>query len=407
MTERLAVTTWLLAIALFPAGRLAELPMLAAALAGLWLAVRGRIDLGAWPVRAASVVFAAYWLPELASAFDSVMPARSWREVAVDLRYLPMLVFWATGIRSEASRRLALTGVAAVALLWLMDGLLQATTGWSLGGPIEADRLSGLFGAEDLKLGPALAVLAPFVLAWQRTHTAVWRALTAVGLLTIVLLAGTRSAWITLLVGLGVLAWQWWGPKRAALAVTSSLVCMIAMGSVAWMYSDSFAARMDRTWHALRGDRAALDHALAGRLPIWSTALAMTAEHPLNGVGVRAFRHAYASHADTDDPWIEFQPEGGAAHAHQIVLEVLSETGAVGLACWLAALTWLVRSRPRGDVRQDPAAAALIAMLFPLNTHYAFFSSAWGGFMLCLVAFWLSQQVVRHTTMPHPAPDDA
>ena len=47
MTERLAVTTWLLAIGLFPAGRLSEVPMLAAALAGIWLLYRGRIDVAA------------------------------------------------------------------------------------------------------------------------------------------------------------------------------------------------------------------------------------------------------------------------------------------------------------------------------------------------------------------------
>ena len=407
MTERLAVTTWLLAIGLFPAGRLSEVPMLAAALAGIWLLYRGRIDVRSWQVRAAGVVFAGYWLPELLSAFDSVAPAKSWSEVALDLRYLPMLAFWSARIQSEAARRLTLTGASAVALLWLIDGLLQATTGWSLGGPVDADRLSGLFGADDLKLGPALAVLAPFVLAWQRGMAVPLRALTAAALMAIILLAGTRSAWITLLVGVGALAWQWWGARRAAMAMLLCAGVMTALGAGAWMTSASFASRMDRTLVALGGDRAALDFALAGRLPIWDTALSMAGAHPMNGVGVRAFRYAYADYAEPGDPWIGFQSEGGAGHAHQVVLELLSETGVLGLACWIAALVWVLRTRPPRGSPQDPAAAALIAMLFPLNTHYAFYSSAWGGFMLCLLALWLSQRPRQRIETAGPVRDVA
>ena len=48
--------------------------------------------------------------------------------------------------------------------LWCVDAWLQAFTGWSLGGHAEAERISGIFGADNLKLGPTLAVLSPFAL---------------------------------------------------------------------------------------------------------------------------------------------------------------------------------------------------------------------------------------------------
>ena len=65
------------------------------------------------------------------------------------------------------------------------------------------------------------------------------------------------------------------------------------------------------------------------------------AQHPINGVGARGFRQAFpACDPDPDDAaaW----GEGPALHAHQIVLEVLSETGGFGLLLWLAgvALAW-------------------------------------------------------------------
>ena len=42
------------------------------------------------------------------------------------------------------------------------------------------------------------------------------------------------------------------------------------------------------------------------------------------------------------------------------------------------------RLRVGGDLR------ALLAMLFPLNTHYAIYSSVWGGLMLLLLAIWIA-----------------
>ena len=47
-----------------------------------------------------------------------------------------------------------------------MDGMLQVLTGFSLGGAMTEDRLSGIFGSDNLKLGLVLAALSPFTLDW-------------------------------------------------------------------------------------------------------------------------------------------------------------------------------------------------------------------------------------------------
>src|SRR5690606_14168844 len=88
---------WVLVfVALWPAPGYAEGVLALGALAGLArLAAsrfRGGIALLSGPAWAlTSVLFFAYWLPQLVSALDAVDQGRALREAAVDLRYLPFL----------------------------------------------------------------------------------------------------------------------------------------------------------------------------------------------------------------------------------------------------------------------------------------------------------------------------
>lgn len=393
MAER---SGWLLiaAFVLLPFGRAVELPMLLAAILGVVAVVRGARPWREPAGRLAAVLFLGYWLPELLSAFDAVAPKRSWTEVAADLRYLPMLWCFAIGLREPAMRRRVDLALAVVLAVWLLDALLQAATGWSLGGAAEADRLSGIFGADHLKLGAMVAVLSPFLLLATGERSRWLSALALLALLVVVLLAGTRAAWIMLAVVLLTLGLSLWGWRRSALLLLACGLLGTLFGAIAYRQSPSFAARIERSAAVLSGDRAGLDHALAFRLPIWETSAAMIVAHPLNGVGVRGFRVDYAEHAAPDDPWLGFDGEHGAAHSHNLVLEVLSETGLLGLACWLLASVAACRawfaSLPSARRAALPTAAALLAMLFPLNTHYAIYSSVWGGLMLLLLAIWIA-----------------
>jgi O-antigen ligase len=138
----------------------------------------------------------------------------------------------------------------------------------------------------------------------------------------------------------------------------------------------------------LRGTTSALDAASAGRISIWRTALAMVHAHPLTGVGVRGFRYAYPHYAAPGDTFVDTASDTGASHAHQIVLEIASETGIAGLLFWIAgawiALRAWARADPPARVRARAPALALVAMCFPVNTHLAFYSAWWG-----LLFWWL------------------
>ncbi len=386
-----AVTLIALVPALLPFSRAAELPIVIGAAIGIYALLRDRARLlGDVSARAMGMALGLYVLAACISAIDAVDAEKSWSTSLASLR----LLFFALGIRwllidHAPDSRLAWAAALPVAL-WAVDGAAQAFFGVSLGGPLNADRLSGIFGADDLKLGPLLPALAPLLLwplltrAFQKsTPLRVTIVISAYLLLAlVVLLAGARAGWVSfLLVTLLMVRQVTQHSMRLGLGFASAaLIAMTLIGIGAYSVSDHFKARVDRTLAFRSGDA---NTALAGRLPIWRTATTMIAANPINGVGVRSFRFAYPTYAAPDDPWIDPSGTYGAAHAHQIVLELLSETGMFGLVAWLAAARLLWRQR---QAALSGAAAALFVLMFPLNTHLAFYSSFMGIVVAWLVA---------------------
>lgn len=336
-----------------------------------------------------TALFFCYWLPEFFSAFDAVNGRRAWREVLLDLRYLPFLWLAAISVATRRGRRIVFVGIALITLFWVLDALVQAITGASLGGPNSSDRLSGIFGAGNLKLGLVVATLSPFALetAARRFGSVGWIA-AACALGAVVLLAGSRASWLVYALVLLVAGWRRFGRKRFLALL---LVGGVLASALAFTFSDQFGSRIERSLAVLSGDHTGMNEALSGRLSVWNAAMRMIAEHPVNGVGIRGFRDAYERHADSDDFWLS-HGEKGALHAHQIVLEVLSETGAIGLLLWLMGAALAVRAwrwaLPRARKRAAVPALALAVTVFPLNTSLAFYSTFWGGVFLLLLALF-------------------
>ena len=389
-------TPWLVLayVALWPTVGPAEAVLSLGALASLavlsWRRFRGGTTLlsrEAWAL--ATALFFCYWVPELFSAVDARDGARAWREVLLDLRYLPFIWLAGIAVARRRGRRIVFTGIGLVALFWTADAAMQAATGVSLGGANTSDRLSGIFGADNLKLGLVLATLSPFALdaAARRFGVAGWIACAlAVG--TVILLAGSRASWLVYALVLLCGGWQRIGRGRVlAVAVAGAVLASL----LAFWLSPRFEARIERSLAALSGDARGIDEALSGRLSIWHAAGGMIAAHPFNGVGVRNFREAYPRYAAPDDFFLS-RGQGGALHAHQIVLEVLSETGAIGLGLWLMGAALAVRAwrwaLPDARRRAAVPAVALAATVFPLNTSLAFYSNFWGGVFLLLLALF-------------------
>jgi O-antigen ligase len=203
----------------------------------------------------------------------------------------------------------------------------------------------------------------------------------------VVVLAGSRASWITYALVLVLSGWRLLGWKKLLGVFAFGAVMLVVLGIV----SPDVRQRLERTTHVLAANEAGVDRALSGRTRIWGAALCMAGHHPINGVGARGFREAFPE-CDPQSGQIAQWGEGPALHAHQIVLEVLSETGGFGLLLWLAgaALAW--RAWRFADAaarkRARPAMLALVVTVFPLNTHLAFYSTFWGGLTLLLAALY-------------------
>jgi O-antigen ligase len=410
-------------VALLPTVGPAEAVLSLGALAALGLLLLQRFRGGtrllsreAWALSTA--LFFCYWIPELLSAPDAYNGPRTWSSVATDLRYLPFLWLVAMAMGSARGRRIVGVGIGVVVLAWCVDALVEAATGWGLrrvshfavehwlgpafasvarlvqpgyayassSPPPPADRLAGIFGAGNLKLGLIVCSLAPFALetARERFGTAGWLA-GAIVVGVVVLLAGARAAWLGYAIVLGVSGWRVLRSK-SQLALVLGLGLVVAVAG--WYTSPQLRGRLERSVAVVTHGDA--DTASSGRMSLWRAAGRMALAHPVNGVGVRSFRAAYPQYAGTGDFFVS---KGETAfHAHQVVLEVLTETGLLGLLLWMmgAAIAWRAWrwAPPAARERARVPALALGVTVFPFNTHLAFYSNFWGGVFLLLLALF-------------------
>jgi O-antigen ligase len=417
---------WILAyVALWPAPGYAEAVLALGALVAIVKLAASRFRgssalLGGSAWALTSVLFCAYWLPEAVSAVDAIDPARALREAVVDLRYLPFLWLVALAVADPRGRRITFGGLAVIVTVWTIDALVQAMSGSSplfsaldgikhsisghgMCSPAEVagvDRLSGVLGPCNLKLGQVIASLSPFALyaAGRRFGTAGWLvAAGAVGL--VVLLAGSRASWITYTLVLLLSGWRLLGWKKLGVVFAFGAITGIAL----YFASPQVHERVARTAHALSASQEGFDSALSGRTRIWSAALCMARTHPINGVGARGFRDAFPA-CDPGVGHIAAWGEGPALHAHQLVLEVLSETGLFGIVMWLAGIALAWRAWRFADEqareRARPAMLALTVTVFPFNTHLAFYSTFWGGLTLLLAALYAGSLLARGPEQP-------
>jgi O-antigen ligase len=408
---------WVLAfVALWPMPGIAESVLVLGALTAIGRLLFVRFKGGgallspqAWAFT--SVLFFAYWLPELLASIDA----------AVDLRYLPFLWLAASAVADARGRRITFGGLAVIVAAWTLDAAIQAVSGTSplffgmdtvklavsghrlcdANDYLLLDRLGGVLGPCNLKLGVVLASLSPFALHAAGRRFGQWGwLLVAILVGSVIVLAGSRASWITFGLVLLLSGWRLIGWKRLSGVFALGGVLLIALTFV----SPQVRVRIERTMQALTADQAGVDSALSGRSRIWGAALCMAKQHPINGVGPRGFRETFPA-CDPEPEAVAAWGAGPALHAHQLVLEILSETGVIGLLLWLSAAAMARRAwryaEPAAREAAYPAMLALAVTVFPFNTHLAFYSTFWGGVTLLLAALYAGSLLGReNATVP-------
>jgi len=386
--------------ALLPFGRLIEIPLSVFALSLPFLALDAahrerirRVSIIAVPL------FLAFWLPMVLSSFDSFLPQKSWIQSFAALRFLAAALSMAVLLQADSARWRVVRWTSFILLFWAIDGFIQLIFGNDLFGiAMNPDRLNALFVKQYQFFGPTLAILSPILLEYARRRWPAWAWVAAFTLtLGAVLIAGMRSGWLIMGLVLAVYMWLMLRPENRGLRkISLSIPAFVAATIIgSYLVSPLFQVRVEQSLTLTRGSHAALDAASTYRLPIFKTSLVMFRAHPINGVGVRAFPKAYMEYAAADDIHIlRSGGKSGATHAHNLVLEVMADTGSIGvlgmLAGFILALRFWRRLSPARQYEAFPFALSLVLVLFPLNSYFALYGTYLSSLIWVLFGLWVS-----------------
>lgn len=394
-------SVWLITLflALVPFGTLAFVPMAIMACFGLRLIMKGRVDWNSPVQKLFTYLFLCFWLPILFSLPDAVNYLKTFRvALFYGACFLSGLYMISSLVGDQARRAKVLNLCGVVVSFWVLDALVQAVIGYDLFGfyaPYGA--INGLFGEQTPKLGVFLAATTPilFSLVFVSRYRILFLLL-CVGSLSVVFLSGRRSGWVAICVVLLCYGISYLRSNRqgALWKILCGSIVLTLLGGFLYTSFPYVSVRVDRSLLVFSGDLSSVDNAIGKRLPIWNVALEMIKSNPINGVGARGFRYAYNDYAVAGDPFIDAESEIGAYQTHQLILDLLCNTGLLGLLgflgfCWLAIFYWL-----KGNVLQKagalPYGVALAAVFFPINSHFAIYSSQWSAFLFWLIALYIA-----------------
>ncbi len=376
-SSKAVIGLFVLVIFLLPFSRYTELPLLILSLSGIYGLVKHSAKLAQMPqFKILSIVFASYFLIVMISALDSYWQEKTFTVALASLRfYLAGITLLLYVEKKDIPWLFKL--VSWLTLFWTIDALIQYIVGFDLIGRASYEgRLNGIFGEHHVKLGPLLALALPVVMIAMRNLPSFMRWISVLLMIVVIILSGTRSAWIMMLFTLVAYWLHHVKQRRWQLLFKTSIIASVLV-SVLWLFSTDFQQRINRSLAIFSTSESAIDFALADRLSIWETSISMIKEHPINGIGARAFRVAYPDYAEVDDVW---QAKGGVAmHAHHWVLEVLAETGIVGLIIVFFAIYKLFYFIKNNYHKHYSWAfmIALISAFLPITSTYSIFSSFW------------------------------
>jgi len=306
-----------------------------------------------------------------------------------DFRQLVGTRFSDTGRRLQAKERFA----RSLLLVVLLTGLLVTAIGfvqrfswngkilwffvpydWSGPGTGNAPRASGPFINPD-HFANYLGLIFPLALACALFRTSliskhlekalrVFGIFTAFILFTGILLSLSRSGWIAPLLGVSILLW--FSPWRVEEKMPSSLrsrglpVARVSLIILCFLLAVSLfiLGPGGREQVDIRlGETVTQDAGLWGRSTVWKDSLGMVRDFPLFGVGLGSWPELFPRYRRA--PW----SPGFYREAHNDYLELLAETGIIGIG----VLAWFffqgVRQLLQGLKRSSPNALPLLAAI--------------------------------------------
>ena len=357
----------LLFVALLPFGESFHLPVLILLVLGVAEMRRKGMprDRNLWLYAVVVVLLTA---PLLISAPGAYRVDKTLLTALIFLLYATAGLHVVRRFRRGFDGRLLLYGIGAILLFWAFDALLQQFAGRNLfGWPYNGTRLTGIFHP-DMRIGVVFAHLSPFLAAALHRYALDsgrhWIWLLLVPVIAVILLSGSRAAWLTLL--LVTLAYAALLLRQRTYRLWHIVLLLAVAGGGSLLVSNDLQQRIAQTLQGFSTDVEAINQATSLRVEVWRGAWRLFLDAPVVGNGVEALPELGFQRGYTSIPF---------GHAHFYALDVLLVTGVIGFAAYLAAFGIVCKKafdafRQAGDAFVYWLAAT--AMMFPLNLHWEF-----------------------------------
>ncbi|MFF3919124.1 O-antigen ligase family protein [Streptomyces sp. NPDC001852] len=321
-------------------------------------------------------------------------------------------------VRDRRDARLVLWSLVGLALWQGAIGVHQYLTGTGAsyqGADIRAVGTFGPTNVMDMATSVAFGVVAATGLALgaQARRQRVVAAACALVLLLPLTVSFSRGSWIATALACGAQLLSTGARRAAKVCVTAVAAAVVLAGG----FGVGTAALQERLSSITRVTDAP-DQSVTDRYSLWAAATAMWREHPVTGVGLKAFPAyrdghaplALSSGSDTEGAGRGYwrQP---LLSPHNMYLLMLSEQGLLGLVTvagsWLALLVCAV-GRLRRTERAPDCAVAICGLLLWLLVDYVYAdiggpSATLTAVVLGLAAWWaLAPDAAPATARPSP-----
>lgn len=386
----------LLAFIGFISKSLYNYPVAVMAILGLYKIIKNPGILSTDPIlKYFTLIFLCLWLPLLISYPDAVNKDHSLHTVLPYTRFFFAGIFIIDAIAKNSERlKFVTTSIFYLVLIWCIDATIQFLFQKNLVGfPYTPGKVTGVFYPRNT-IAHICSVLSPFFFMYLYLNNRKGLYITLLPLFLVILLSGSRASWIMMILSstLFIIYVYFISDNRKKVIKNTCIIftgISILLASTVIFHTPT-NHRFNQTMGLFSNDYETIDTATSYRLPIWHTAFKIFKVNPVNGIGPRGFRHIYKDFAEPDD--LHVKKEGGTTQPHLLILEIMTETGLIGLLGYIVSiyLILLVVRESGNQIDSVPFLIPVLVALFPLNAHMAFYGSIWSSMTWLLISVFFT-----------------
>ena len=345
---------------------------------------------------------------------DAVNFQESFRKVLSFSVYYLMGVAVISSLTVETRRQYLINGTGILLLFWCLDASWQSYAGSKLFGfPYDGPRITGVFYPKS-RIGLMLAILSPFYFEFIRYHVKKysWLPVILIPYIYVIILSVGKNSWVMLVISVFLyiiylyLSGYFSKLKKSQLII--ALVICIAgfalLSNAGKIIPEEKAIwiedRMQSMVSLLSGDIDNAGATFQHRIMIWEGAIRVSSDHWINGVGPRGFRYIIDDYINSDDEYFISKVASRSTHPHQILLEIMTETGMIGVIGYLLFFTLILKEAMKliREKNYDalPWIFPVIIAVFPLNMYKAFYGNYTATLIWVLITLSFTSKTREH-----------